>query len=189
MLKQQQALCIICIALIFCYCSTQRAFAITNEDDVFGTFELLCISKLGHPQLIQSSLAQMGAKLLSDSEAAPVLAPKSGQAWVLTGLSQNRMVILLTDEGVCAVYSNDAKSSEIKRIFEKNIKNTKLGKEDIGSQNAEGYAITQYSSYDSKDIRAVVIISTSKLSSFNGTSLNAIPEELARKNGITPKWP
>jgi hypothetical protein len=171
------------------WCSPGGSLAGPAEDEVHAAFEWFCLSHLGRTEAIPALFEQIGVAPLPQDIAKPLVAPQEGDVWLMNG-EHSRFLVSLTEEGVCSVTGPDVRAETSIELFEANIRHRRLGTERIGSQIQDVFAVTFPDPAGGPDGHAIVMLTRSNLASIAGVILNALPEQLARKEEITiPEWP
>lgn len=167
------------------------AWATAKEEEVYAAFETFCLTHINQSAEIPKMFARVGVKPLPAERAEAFLAPQKGTAWMMKGKETN-LIITLTDAGVCTTSAPYASGKATTELFEKLLRHKKLATEDMGGQQQTIYAVTFPSSakIGGPTSHALVLVTTSKLSSIDGVIINVMAEKMVAESGVTvPKWP
>jgi hypothetical protein len=176
--------CIFRLLLAVCACGTAApADAGPAEDETFAAFEWFCLAHLNKSGEIPGLFDAIGVNRLPEDYARAFLAGHSGSAWFLPG-SDAKPVVALTDKGACGVINPDIDGIELKRIFESLLRNRLLNSDQIGSETTTAYAVTYPDKLGGPDIHAVVLMTTSVLTSVKGVNLSAVLERIMAPEGL-----
>ena len=147
------------------------------EDETFAAFEWFCLAHLNKSSEIPRLFENIGVKPLPEERARPFLGGHPGSAWFLPGHDTN-IVVTLTNKGACGVANPNVDGLELKKIFERLLRNRSLSSDRIGSETTTAYAVSYPDKSGGPDIRTVVMMTTSVLASVKGINLGALPKEL-----------
>lgn len=159
------------------------------EEKVFRAFETYCLTHLGSARELLRLLEAVGAKPIPDDKVSMMISPQTGKGWLLPK-DEGRILLTLTTSEICTVAGMDAKAKPAISVFEQNIKANRIDSESFGSEKRLFYAVTYPNFRSGGEEHAVVIVSSSNLSSVDGIVFHSIPEAAGRRKGLTlPTWP
>jgi hypothetical protein len=168
---------------------TARADAGPAEDETLAAFEWFCLAHLNKATKIPGLFKAIRVKPIPDNLSQPFLSGHSGSAWFLPD-NHTRMVVTLTDKGVCGVANPDVRGPGLKGLFERLLRNLHLSTERKGRETTTAYAVSYPDKVGRPDTRAVVLMTTSALASIKGVNLSAVPERIVLSEGTKiPNWP
>ena len=166
-----------------------RADAGPAEDETFAAFEWFCLAHLNKATEIPGLFKAIRVKPIPDNLSQPFLCGHSGTAWFLPG-NHTRLVVTVTDKGVCGVANPDVRGLGLKGLFERQLRNLHLSTERIGSETTTAYAVSYPDKVGGPDTRVVVLMTTPALASIKGVNLCAVPERIILLEGTKiPNWP
>ena len=179
----------ICFAAIALFFTSAASVAGPLEDETLAAFETYCVDNINRQSAIPALLSTLGIEPLDDGVAGTILNGQSGKAWLLNQTS-TKMFLVLTDKGVCTIYSRDANPVESRNLFVGTFRHKALRTEAIGSQTEEWFLVTQVSRIGEEDLHLLVITNASSLASIPGMILNAFPASFTNELGMSiSEWP
>jgi hypothetical protein len=159
------------------------------EDSTFSAFEAFCIWPINKPDQIAAMVQDIGATPLNEQEARPFLNAEPGRAWGMRDKNA-RLVIILTNEGVCRVFGADASGEAVENLVGQHLRSIKLSSNKLGSEITNTFAVTYPDPAGGADLHLVVSIQRSALATVTGAWLVAVPERLIAKDfSNIPRWP
>jgi hypothetical protein len=185
----REILAAILLTLNMIACGLNQALAGPIEDSVFAAFEALCIWPINKPDQIAAMVQDVGATTLNQQEARPFLNGEPGRAWIMRDKNA-RLLITLTNEGVCRVFGPDASGQSIEKLIGQHLRSIKFPSEQFGSDIQNMFAVTYPDPAGGIDLHLLVGIGRSDLASLTGAWLVAVPERvLAKELSRMPPWP
>lgn len=177
------------LCILFTLLPVGYSFAGAQEDEVYGSFEWFCLMNINKYDALPSLLEKIQAKQVPKQQADVVLGEQTGKAWYVKG--DTSYVVVLTDGGTCGVYSKKVSSQGVLDLLSTHIRTRVLNRGKTGSHVETVFAASYASNVDeAKELHAIIFATTNELESYPGIILNALPEKVLRKNGMTiPTWP
>ncbi len=167
-----------------------------KEELYLAAFEHYCLSQLKDTSKIDMLMGQIEGKLLSNKMASGFLHGREGKAWLVgrnkksAKKKQVQFVVVTKGKNSCSFFAKDTNQIDFIKLFEQNLKNNLLFKENIGSQKRNAYAVRFPDLKGGVDIMAMVAIDYSKLSSIDGVVLDVVSRTMAMNVGVkASKWP
>jgi hypothetical protein len=159
------------------------------EDETFAAFEWFCLAHLNKATKIPGLFRAISVKPIPDKLSQHFLSGHSGRAWFLPN-NHTRLVVTLTDKGVCGVTNPDVRGPGLKGMLERLLRNLHLSTERKGRETTTAYAVSYPNKVGGRDTRAVVLMTTSAQASVKGVNLSAVPERIMLLDGTKiPNWP
>jgi len=180
----------ISISVLACAIGLGGAVAGPIEDTMFAAFEAICIWPINKPDEIGGKLQDIGAMPLDEQTARPMfLNQQPGRAWLIRDKNA-RLLVTLTDDGVCSVFGPDASGKTVENLVGLHLRTIKLPADKVGAEVASTFAVTYPDPSGGDDLHLVVRAQYSDLTSTPGAALVAIPERLlAKELSRLPPWP
>lgn len=88
----------------------------TLPDDFSTLFATTCMQHFQEPDDLRGALQDGGAELVPAQNSDAFLGGESGQAWIIKGAT-TRYVVSLRDDGVCAVFAQQAERASTEADF------------------------------------------------------------------------
>src|SRR6478672_10074240 len=168
---------------------TVRTDAGPAEDETFAAFEWFCLAHLNKATKIPGLFRAISVKPIPVKLSQHFLSGHSGRAWFLPH-NHTRLIVTLTDKGVCGVTNPDVRGLGLKGLLERLLRNLHISTERKGSETTTAYAVSYPDKVGGPDNRAVVLMTAAALASIKGVNLCAVPEKMMLSEGMKmPNWP
>ena len=160
--------------------------------EVLAVFETACLDNLRRPAETTKIMVGIGSTALAPKAANELLAPQTGQAWVLqsTVSSGDNAIVTLSDKGTCSVSAGHVDGNAVAQLLEDNFRHSKLRHDTGDGRVSRVYALTHDDKNVDGDTHALIIANQGGATGAAGIILSAVPKKLLVESGTTiPAWP